>query len=73
MLPSPTANKLLSGLPLEDRQRISSYLTTVPAPFKHVFYKQDGPTIRLTPFRSSRPRRATHCTPLSSGVADGSS
>ncbi len=42
MLPLPSANKLLSALPLVDRQRISSYLTTVPAPFKHVFYKQDG-------------------------------
>jgi CRP-like cAMP-binding protein len=44
VLPIPTANKLLSALPLADRQRISSYLTTVPAPFKHVFYKQ-GSTI----------------------------
>jgi CRP-like cAMP-binding protein len=42
MLPVPTANKLLSVLPLADRERISSYLTTVPAPFKQVFYKQDG-------------------------------
>jgi CRP-like cAMP-binding protein len=42
MLPIPTANKLLSALPHADRQRISSSLTTVPAPFKHVFYKQDG-------------------------------
>jgi CRP-like cAMP-binding protein len=42
MLPLPTANKLLSTLPTEDRERISSYLTTVPAPFKHVFYKQGG-------------------------------
>ena len=42
MLPIPTANKLLSALPQADRQRISSYLTTVPAPFKHEFYKQDG-------------------------------
>ena len=37
----PTANKLLSTLPA-DRERISSYLTTVPAPFKHVLYKQGG-------------------------------
>jgi CRP-like cAMP-binding protein len=43
VLPIPSANKLLSALPLADRQRISSYLTTVPAPFKHVFYKQGGP------------------------------
>ncbi len=27
MLPIPTTNKLLSALPLADRQRISSYLT----------------------------------------------
>ena len=39
MLPIPTANKLLATLPVADRERISSYLTTVPAPFKHVFYK----------------------------------
>jgi CRP-like cAMP-binding protein len=38
----PTANKLLSTLPLVDRQRISSYLTTVSATFKQVFYKQDA-------------------------------
>ena len=43
MLPLPTANTLLLALPLVDRERISSYLTTVPAPFKHVFYQQDGP------------------------------
>jgi CRP-like cAMP-binding protein len=43
MLPLPTTNKLLSALPPEDRQRISSYLTVVPAPFKTVFYEQDGP------------------------------
>jgi CRP-like cAMP-binding protein len=42
MLPIPTANKLLAALPLADRQRISSYLATVPAPFKKVFYKQGG-------------------------------
>jgi CRP-like cAMP-binding protein len=42
MLPIPTSNKLLSALPVADRQRISSYLTTVPAPFKKVIYKQDG-------------------------------
>jgi CRP-like cAMP-binding protein len=41
MLPIPTANKLLSMLPQTDLQHISSYLTTVPAPFKTVFYKQD--------------------------------
>ena len=42
MLRSPIANKLLSVLPPTDQQRISSSLTVVPAPFKHVFYKQDG-------------------------------
>jgi CRP-like cAMP-binding protein len=42
MLPIPTANKLLATLPPADRERISSYLTAVPAPFKHVFYKQAG-------------------------------
>jgi CRP-like cAMP-binding protein len=42
MLPIPTANKLLSALARVDRQRIFSNLTTVPAPFKHVFHKQDG-------------------------------
>jgi CRP-like cAMP-binding protein len=42
MLSLPTTNKLLSALPQADRERISSYLTTVPAPFRHVFYKQDG-------------------------------
>lgn len=42
MLPIPTTNKLLSTLPLADRQRISSYLTTVPAKFKQIFYKQDS-------------------------------
>lgn len=44
MLPVPAVNKLLSTLPPADRERISSNLTTVPAPFKHVFYKQ-GATI----------------------------
>lgn len=42
MLPIPTANKLLSALPLADRERLSSYLTTVPAPHRHVFYEQDS-------------------------------
>jgi CRP-like cAMP-binding protein len=44
MLPVPpfhSANRLLATLPLVDRERIASYLTSVPAPFKHVFYKQD--------------------------------
>jgi CRP-like cAMP-binding protein len=43
MLPIPSANKLLSALPPVDWQRIAPYLTTVPAPFQHVFHKQDGP------------------------------
>jgi CRP-like cAMP-binding protein len=42
MLPVPTTNKLLSALPSVDRQRISSFLTVVPAPFKKVFYKQES-------------------------------
>ena len=44
MLPVPpdlSANKLLSTLPLADRQRISPFLTTVPVTFKQVLYKQD--------------------------------
>jgi CRP-like cAMP-binding protein len=44
VLPVSTCNKLLGTIPQADRQRISSYLTPVPAPFKHVFYKQ-GSTI----------------------------
>lgn len=39
-------------MPLADRQRISSYLTTAAAPFKQVFYKQ-GATINDVYFPSS--------------------
>jgi CRP-like cAMP-binding protein len=46
MLPVPPGstltNKLLSTLPVADRERIAPYLTTVSATFKQVFYKQDA-------------------------------
>ena len=42
MLAVLTSNKLLLALPVADRERISAHLTTVPAPFKQVFYTQDG-------------------------------
>lgn len=45
MVPVPpdlSANKLLSTLPLGDRQRIASYLTSVPVAFKQIVYAQDG-------------------------------
>lgn len=44
MLPVPpdlSASKLLSTLPQMDRQRIASYLTSVPVAFKQVIYEQD--------------------------------
>jgi CRP-like cAMP-binding protein len=39
----PTANKLLSTLPLAERQRMSSTLTTASVAFKQVIYTQDAP------------------------------
>jgi CRP-like cAMP-binding protein len=44
MLPVPpvaSANKLLATLPQVDRQRIASYLTSVPVAFRQVIYEQD--------------------------------
>jgi CRP-like cAMP-binding protein len=39
--PDLSASKLLSTLPQVDRQRIASYLTSVPVAFKQVIYEQD--------------------------------
>src|SRR3954466_13795882 len=36
-------NKLLASLPGEERQRITSQLTTVPLKFRQVLYEQDQP------------------------------
>ena len=40
--PNASPNKLLAALPEADYRRISSSLTTVPFPFKHVLHKDGG-------------------------------